>query len=250
VLSKPSAERYHAYFVSHIVMSQAKQTAEKVDYNGADNLAMMSYAVNYNGGLFKWVSSDIRPGEAVLDFGAGNGEYANRFPIGSVDAAEIDPELLPLIKQPVYTDISTLAKSYDLIYTINVLEHIEHHGEIVKELYKKLKPGGRLKVFVPARQEIFSNMDEHVGHYRRYDKKLVRQILEDAGLRVTDCRYYDFAGYFISLIYKWLGKDGRITKESVIFYDRIIFPVSRLFDTLTGGQVIGKNVIATAVKPK
>ncbi|GAB2553914.1 class I SAM-dependent methyltransferase [Spirosoma aerophilum] len=231
-------------------MSQAKQTAEKVDYNGADNLAMMSHAINYNGGLFKWVSRDIRPGEAILDFGAGNGEYANRFPIGSVDAAEIDPELLPLIKQPVYTDITTLAKTYDLIYTINVLEHIEHHGEIVKELYKKLKPGGRIKVFVPARQEIFSNMDEHVGHYRRYDKKMVRQILEAAGLRVTDCRYYDFVGYFISLIYKWLGKDGRITKESVIFYDRIIFPVSRLFDTLTGGQVIGKNVIAEAVKPK
>lgn len=230
-------------------MSQAKQTAEKVDYNGADNLAMMSHAVNYNGGLFNWVARDIRPGEAVLDFGAGNGEYANRFPLGSVDAAEIDPELLPLIKQPVYTDINQLTKKYDLIYTINVLEHIEHHGEIVKELFTKLKPGGRIKVFVPARQEIFSNMDEHVGHYRRYDKKLVRQILEDAGMRVTDCRYYDFAGYFISLLYKWMGKDGRITKDSVIFYDRIIFPVSRLFDKLTVGQVIGKNVIAEAVKP-
>ncbi len=230
-------------------MSQAKQTSEKVDYNGADNLAMMSHAVNYNGGLFNWVARDIRPGEAVLDFGAGNGEYANRFPLGSVDAAEIDPELLPLIKQPVYTDISQLTAKYDLIYTINVLEHIEHHGEIVKELFTKLKSGGRIKVFVPARQEIFSNMDEHVGHYRRYDKKLVRQILEDAGMRVTDCRYYDFAGYFISLLYKWMGKDGRITKESVVFYDRVIFPVSRLFDKLTVGQVIGKNVIAEAVKP-
>ena len=228
-------------------MSQAKQTADKIEYNGSDNLAMMSHAVNYNGGLYKWVASDIRPGEAILDFGAGNGEYANRFPLGSVDAAEIDPDLLPLIKQPVYTDISQLTKTYDLIYTINVLEHIEHHGEIVKELVTKLKPGGRIKVFVPARQEIFSNMDEHVGHYRRYDKKLVRQILEEAGLRVTDVRYYDFAGYFISLLYKWMGKDGRITKESVIFYDRVIFPVSRVFDKLTIGQFIGKNVIAEAV---
>ena len=231
-------------------MSQAKQTTEKVEYNGSDNLAIMSHAVNYNNGLYAWVANGIRPGEAILDFGAGNGEYANRFTLGSVDAAEIDPDLLPLIKQPVYTDISQLPKTYDLIYTINVLEHIEHHGEIVKELVKNLKPGGRLKVFVPARQEIFSNMDDHVGHYRRYDKKLVRQILEDAGLQVTDCRYYDFAGYFISLLYKWLGKDGRITKESVIFYDRVIFPISRLFDTLTAGQVIGKNVIAEATRPK
>ena len=230
-------------------MSQAKQTAEKVEYNGADNLAMMSHAVNYNSGLYQWVARDVRPGEAVLDFGAGNGEYANRFPIGSIDAAEIDPDLLPLIKQPVYTDISQLAKTYDLIYTINVLEHIEHHDAIVKELYKKLKPGGRIKVFVPARQEIFSNMDEHVGHYRRYDKKLVCQILEAAGLQVTYCRYYDFAGYFISLLYKWLGKDGRITKESIIFYDRAVFPVSRLFDKITTGRIIGKNVIAEAVKP-
>ena len=230
-------------------MSQAKQTAEKVEYNGSDNLAIMRHAVNYNSSLYNWVARDIRPGEAVLDFGAGNGEYANRFPQGSVDAAEIDPDLLPLIKQPVYTDLNTLPKQYDLIYTINVLEHIEHHGEIVKELYTKLKPGGRIKVFVPARQEIFSNMNEHVGHYRRYDKKLVTQILEEAGFKVTSCRYYDFAGYFISLLYKWLGKDGRITKESVVFYDRVVFPVSRFFDVLTTGHVIGKNVIAEAVKP-
>ncbi len=231
-------------------MSQAKQTTEKVEYNGSDNLAIMSHAVNYNSGLYNWIASDIRPGEAILDFGAGNGEYANRFPLGSVDAAEIDPDLLPLIKQPIFTDISQITKAYDLIYTINVLEHIEHHGVIVKELFAKLKPGGRIKVFVPARQEIFSNMDEHVGHYRRYDKKMVRQILEEAGFRVTYCQYYDFAGYFISLIYKWLGKDGRITKESIVFYDRLIFPVSRLFDKLTVGQVIGKNVMAEAIRPK
>lgn len=92
-------------------------------------------------------------------------------------------------------------------------------------------------------------MDEHVGHYRRYDKRLVRQILEDAGFRVNDVRYYDFAGYFISLLYKWMGKDGRITKDSVVLYDRVIFPVSRLFDKLTLGHVIGKNVIAEAVRP-
>ena len=230
-------------------MNQAKQTTDKVEYNGSDNLAIMSYAVNYNSSLYNWVAHNIRPGEVILDFGAGNGEYANRFPPKHVHAVEIDPDLLPLIKQPVYTDLNDLPFQYDLIYTINVLEHIEHHGDIVKALYSKLKPGGRIKVFVPARQEIFSKMDEHVGHYRRYDKKMVRQILEDAGLQVTSCHYYDFAGYFISLLYKWLGKDGRITKESVIFYDRVVFPVSRFFDKLTTGQVIGKNVIAEAIRP-
>lgn len=230
-------------------MSQAKQTDDKIEYNGSDNLAIMGYAVNYNGGLYKWVAQDVKPGMAVLDFGAGNGEYANRFPLGSVDAAEIDPDLIPQIKQPVVTDIDTLAKSYDLIYTINVLEHVEHHADMTRKLAEKLRPGGKLKVFVPARQEIYSKMDDHVGHYRRYDKAMVRQILEGAGLRVTDVRYYDFAGYFISLLYKWLDKDGHITKDSIVFYDRVVFPVSRFFDKLTFGRVIGKNVIADAVKP-
>ncbi len=230
-------------------MSQAQQTNDKVDYNGSDNLAIMRFAVNYNGGLYKWVAQDVKPGMAVLDFGAGNGEYANRFPLGSVDAAEIDPELIPQINQPVVTDIDTLAKEYDLVYTINVLEHVEYHAEMTQKLAQKLRPGGKLKIFVPARQEIYSKMDDHVGHYRRYDKAMVRQIMAGAGLQVTDVRYYDFAGYFVSLLYKWLGKDGRITKESVVFYDRVVFPVSRFFDILTQGQIIGKNVIAEAVKP-
>ncbi len=230
-------------------MNQAKQTDDKVDYNGSDNLAIMRFAVNYNGGLYKWVAQDVKPGMDILDFGAGNGEYANRFPLGTVDAAEIDPELIPQINQPVVTDIDTLAKQYDLVYTINVLEHVEHHAEMTRKLAQKLRPGGKLKVFVPARQEIYSKMDDHVGHYRRYDKAMVRQIMEGAGLHVTDVRYYDFAGYFISLLYKWLGKDGRITKESIVFYDRVVFPASRFFDVITAGRVIGKNVIAEAVKP-
>ncbi|MFD2936101.1 class I SAM-dependent methyltransferase [Spirosoma flavum] len=231
-------------------MSQAKQTAQKVDYNGSDNLAMMSFAKNYNGSLYEWVKQGTTASTLILDFGAGNGEYANRFPANAVDTVEIDPELLPLIKQPVYTDLSQLSHQYDMVYTINVLEHIEYHQAIVNDLFNKIKPGGTIKVFVPARMEIFSRMDEHVGHYRRYDKRMVSELLKSSGFQVTDCRYYDFAGYFISLLYKWLGKDGRITKDSVIFYDRIIFPISRVFDQLTSGKIIGKNVLAEAIRPR
>ncbi|GAB2573819.1 class I SAM-dependent methyltransferase [Spirosoma areae] len=231
-------------------MNQVRQTAENVDYNGSDNLSIMRFAENYNRNLYRWIEAGTNDKMKILDFGAGNGEYANRFPLNAVDAVEIDPDLLPLIKQPVFTDLNQLTQQYDLIYTINVLEHIEYHQAIAKQLFNKTKPGGTIKVFVPARQEIFSHMDEHVGHYRRYDKRMVNELLNTAGFEVTSCHYYDFAGYFISLIYKWLGKNGRITKESVIFYDRLIFPISHLLDRLTFGQVIGKNVMAEAIRPR
>ena len=231
-------------------MIHAKQNADQLDYNGSDNLAVMRFAKNYNGSLYTWIKRGTTASTSILDFGAGNGEYANRFPPNAVDAVEIDSDLLPLIQQPVYTDLSQLPRQYDMVYTINVLEHIEYHQAIANQLFDKVKPGGTIKVFVPARMEIFSRMDEHVGHYRRYDKRMVNELLQSVGFQVTSCRYYDFAGYFISLLYKWLGNDGRITKASVIFYDRVVFPVSRLVDRLTFGQLIGKNVMAEAIRPR
>ena len=136
-------------------------------YMGRDNLDIMHEAKLYNDYIFKWIQTDGK----VLDFGAGNGEFCNRFGLGNIIAIEVDDILKETIKCPVYTSINDLKyNDFDLIYSLNVLEHIENDSDIVDDLKSLLKKGGIVKILVPARQEIYSSMDKKVGHFRRYER--------------------------------------------------------------------------------
>ena len=59
----------------------------------------------------------------------------------------------------------------DLIYTSNVLEHIDDDLAALKQLRATLSPGGRIAIYVPAMQVLYSDMDRSLGHYRRYGRQ-------------------------------------------------------------------------------
>jgi len=135
---------------------------------------------------------------------------------------------------------------FELVYSVNVLEHIEDESIVLKEIREKIQAvNGRVKIFVPARQELYSSMDEKVGHYRRYSRRQLIDLFEENGFVVTSCRYFDFIGYFASLVYKFIASSGDISAGGLVTYDRYIFPVSRLLDRLFQ-RVIGKNLILEA----
>ena len=161
---------------------------------------------------------------------------------------EIDQNLHLFVHQNIYQNLFQLKKLYHLIYSINVLEHIESEQPVVKHLVSLLRDDGTLKILVPARMELYSQMDKKVGHYRRYQKKELVELIQSEGLKIVDCRYFDFAGYFTTLIYKLLQRNGTISIRSILFYDSIIFPISRFFDRITCGKIIGKNLIIEAKK--
>jgi len=133
-----------------------------------------------------------------------------------------------------------------MAYSINVLEHIQDDIEILQELRSVMLKGGRLFLFVPARTELYSVMDYCVGHYRRYEPWQLRSLLERTGFKITSLRYFDFAGYFATLFCKHAGNlinwQGGLSSSCVSFYDKCIFPISRVMDTVTAGKVIGKNI--------
>ena len=67
--------------------------------------------------------------------------------------------------------MDSINKSYDLIFTSNVLEHIEDDVTILHDLFLHTNDGGQLVVYVPAFQFLYSRLDEKAGHFRRYSKK-------------------------------------------------------------------------------
>jgi hypothetical protein len=91
-------------------------------------------------------------------------------------------------------------------------------------------------------------MDRLVGHYRRYTKDELILKLESVGFSIKRSEYIDFLGVWITLLYKLLDRSGgKVSPTSIKFYDRFIFPISRLFDFFLK-QIIGKNILIICEK--
>ena len=216
----------------------------------AFNLEVMEQAQRYNRFLLGLVLPLAR-GKRVLDFGAGTGTFAHALAAEGVDVVCVEPDagLREKLAVRKHADVSEVASdSVDLVYSFNVLEHIEDDAAALAELRRVLRPGGRLLIYVPAFMVLYSEMDRRIGHLRRYRKAPLGMLVERSGCKVDDVRYADSLGFLAALAYKALGpRDGTLNSRGVRFYDRYVFPLSRLLDFVFH-PVIGKNLIVRATK--
>ncbi len=226
-----------------------------MDYAGADNLEAMKEAKNYNSWLVEKVVNNMpAKAEKIIDFGAGNGCFAKEVEKQSnkrvvcIEPAENMQEHLQGLKK--VKSLECLADNEaDFIYSLNVLEHIEKDEEVLRLLWQKMKRGGVVLIYVPAFACLYSAMDKEVGHFRRYEKEDLLKKVRAAGFVVKNCRYEDFVGWFAAMLFKLVSKkSGRLSKKSVWFYDRFVFPLSRLADFLSQGRLFGKNLLLVAKK--
>lgn len=220
------------------------------------NLDVMCHAKRYNAYLFSKIqaASTHLPVDAVcLDHGAGTGRFLGMAqPLFARSyAVEIDEQYRAILSKTGAVVSSQLAaipnNSVDVAWSFNVLEHIEDDQQTLRQLVSKLKPQGRLIIFVPAFNCLYSKMDERVGHIRRYSlEDLYRKTLI-AGATVETACYADSLGFFAAGLYRLLGGDGVLQEKSIKLYDRAVFPLSLYLDKLTFGS-FGKNALICAIK--
>ena len=70
-----------------------------------------------------------------------------------------------------HADVAALGaddRKFDSVVLVNVLEHIDDDVGALADLRELLEPGGRLCVFVPAFDGLYSDFDRRIGHRRRY----------------------------------------------------------------------------------
>ena len=104
-----------------------------------------------------------------------------------------------------------------------------------------LNKGGKLIILVPAHQYLYSPFDKAIGHFRRYNKKRLQEVIP-VGVRKNKIFYLDCLGLFASLMNKWFLKKDYPTLKQVKFWDRMIVPISKLLDPLIGFST-GKSLI-------
>lgn len=215
----------------------------------------MLEAENYNSYLRGLVAKHANGAATALDFGAGLGTFSDSpgLPPNCIRCVEPDQAARNALARRGFETHASLAtvedRSVDYAFSLNVLEHIEDDLAALGNLHDKLKSGGRLFVYVPAFMALFTSMDRHVGHHRRYRLAELKARLAEAGFSVVSSGYTDALGFFATLALRIFDKNEPtpLSPRLVRLYDRVFFPLSRLLSVLLR-PVLGKNAWAVAVK--
>ena len=101
-------------------------------------------------------------------------------------------------------------RRYDYIMAFEILEHIEDDLGSLKEWRDILNENGKLLLSVPAHRGKWCGNDIVSGHYRRYEKADMKELLENAGFHVL--HFWSYAYPLSILLDVFLGK--RVCDES------------------------------------
>ena len=144
--------------------------------------------------LVRRLVKPLAPGRAV-DVGCGSGGntavlrdlgwHVTGLEHSSVAATLAASRGLPVVRGDArrlpFADVSM-----DLVMSTDMWEHIEEHEQVASETARVLRPGGRALVAVPCSMKLWSGHDVALGHVRRYEREQLRELIEDAGLEVTE----------------------------------------------------------------
>lgn len=232
---------------------------------GTETLEVISGAGNFN----RWMYQTIRKhcSGDILEIGSGIGNISRYF---IEDGAEItlsdfDRTYLPRLEQKFgkYPNLNGLYRldlsdkeleknhpnligTFDTVFALNVVEHIEDHHQALRNAFKLLRTGGKVVILVPAFQFLYNGFDEQLGHYRRYTAKTLKNLLESTGFRVIGSQYFNYIamwGWFMS---------GNILRKRIIpggqmrLYNTLV-PVWKVLDLFTN-RIAGISIIQVGYK--
>lgn len=138
-----------------------------------------------------------KDGVKILNVGCGTGGTLKTLEkYGKVENVDVSDDAIDFMKQAGYKvkkvegiKLPYKDNSFDLVAAFDVLEHIEHDEEALKEWLRVLKPGGYVVMTIPAHQWLWSAHDTSLHHFRRYTTKEVKNKAKNAGLHPKKVSY-------------------------------------------------------------
>ena len=227
------------------------------DEYGSHILHSLERAQRFN----RWMAESIAPhvGARVLEIGAGIGNITSwLLPRDLYLASDINPHYLHYLrnfsmgKPYLHVDRIDLEdaacfapwqEKFDTVVCLNVLEHVRDPLLSLRNMASALEPGGRLVLYVPQGQHLYSSLDEVLGHRCRYDREMLAGELRATGFEIElfrDFNHFAIPGW-------WLN--GRVLERrnfsrSQLKIFNMLVPVIRRIDPLVPGRGLG--IIAVA----
>lgn len=159
-----------------------------------------------------WMADTIRPwlGNRVLEIGAGIGNITtcliprDRYLASDNNRSYVD-YLGNLSAGKPYLEVSQIdlespesfvphRAQFDTVLCLNVLEHVSDPIAALRNMREVLVPEGRLVLYVPAGQKLYTTLDRALGHRCRYDAAMLRGELAAAGFALEHIEPFNRVG--------------------------------------------------------
>lgn len=235
------------------------------DPSGLQTLEDLAAARQFN----RWMFDVIRPWckGHVLEAGSGIGNLSAVFleqqlTLTTSDLREEYCQVLqekfgnhPYFNGVVAMDLSipdfdtrhaSLLQQFDTVVALNVIEHIENDQLAIRNCRSLLQPGGQMVILVPAYQSLYNSFDKELGHFVRYTKDRLQQLLKGQHLEIIHASYFNAAGILGWAMNGSLLKKKTIPRNQLLLFDKLV-PVFKLIDSITFHRV-GLSVIAIGRK--
>jgi len=144
-------------------------------------------------------------GAHILEIGCGTGHnLAMLSGFGHVEGLELDDEARALSEKRLGRKVMSSPlpelsevpdRHYHLIGAFDVIEHIQDDRAALASIARKLRPGGKFILTVPAHQWMWSAHDVVNHHKRRYSKRGLKELIDSSPLKL------ERIGYFNSLLF-------------------------------------------------
>jgi SAM-dependent methyltransferase len=95
-------------------------------------------------------------------------------------------------------DLGGIKDDADVFMLLDVVEHVEHDSEFLRDLLGVVRPGGHVVITVPALMSLWSPHDANYGHFRRYEPEQLKTLWE--GLPVTVPLFSFFNAYLYPVV--------------------------------------------------
>jgi len=174
----------------------------------------------------RWLIDVVHPylGETVVEVGSGIGNLTRILSLQHhVVATDYDQKYVNILTNAFAGNEFVHVEKWDMqeawpgtppetdsVFCSNVLEHIEHDAQALRNARSLLGPGGRLVLVVPKSKRLYCGLDAYVMHHRRYDRKDIEQLMQQAGFRIERMISFNKAG-----VVGWLVK-GKLFKRKTL----------------------------------
>lgn len=218
-------------------MTADRRYTQTADAFVSEDLLQMQLAPRYNAWLFRLIEPFL--GSRVMEVGCGIGAITEKilaradYVVGVEPNAACRRELqvrlganprfrcLPVTVEACESD-ALAAHRADTIVLVNVLEHLQDDGAIVRRLAELAQPGARVVVVVPAGPCAYGTIDRAVGHFRRYSRASLAALFASAGLAPEYLRYSNLVGLLGWLHNSRLNRRIRQSNGQIRLFDRLV----------------------------
>ena len=244
---------------------ETKFSFKEIDQEGLDTLDAIADAKKFN----KWMFDTIKPWckGNVLEVGSGIGNISRNFidngweiVLSDIRNNYIDylrheftgkPTLKGIMHLDlVHPDFSTVYQDslgkFDTVFALNVVEHIENDLLALQNIKLLLREGGHVVILVPAYQKLYNRFDEELEHYRRYNKKSLKNLIKHGGYSEVHSQYFNATGILGWFVSGKIQRNKTIPKSQMSLYDKLV-PVFKIVDKGLFNQ-LGLSVISVGKK--